>query len=118
LRIADDRDSSYAVAKWNTLNRKNRSLLVDVEEGDYITDIAKFWNRFRIVRSGDKLDFYLTHQGRSDWKHVYSIVDGAIVDGALPDRLHIGFYAMHSKDDLGDYEIEFQFDNLWLSVYP
>jgi hypothetical protein len=113
LRIADDRDSSYSVAKWSTLDRNNRSVLVEVEESDYITDVARVWNRFRITRHGDTLDFYLTHEGKGDWKHVYSITDGA-----LPDQFHIGFYAMHSKDDFGDYEIEFQFDNLWLSAYP
>ena len=70
LRIADDRDSSYSVAKWSTLDRSNRSILVEVEEGDYITDVAKVWNRFRITRSGDTLDFYLTHEGKSNWKHL------------------------------------------------
>jgi hypothetical protein len=113
LRIADDRDSSYSVSKWKTLDRNNRSVLVEVEDGDYITDVAKVWNRFRITRSGDTLNFYLTREGKSDWKHVYSITDSN-----LPDQLHIGFYAMHSKDDFGDYEIEFQFDNLLLSAHP
>jgi hypothetical protein len=114
LRIADDQDSLYSVAKWNTLSRSDRSVLVEAPESTYITDALKVWNRFKITRSGgDTLDFYLTHEGRTDWKHVYSITDAT-----LPDQLHIGFYAKHSKDDFGDYEIEFQFDNLWLSAQP
>ena len=113
LRIADDQDSLYSVAKWNTLNRSDRSVLVEVAESNYIADALKVWNRFKITRSNrDTLDFYLTCEGRNDWKHVYSITDST-----LPDQLYIGFYAKHSKDDFGDYEIEFQFDNLRLSAH-
>jgi hypothetical protein len=116
LKIDPSYDSLYSVAKWSALNRSSRSVLVRTPEGNYITDLAKFWNQFKITRTGDTLDFYLTRLDGSTWKpwkHVYSITDSA-----LPYQLYIGFYAYHSKDDLGNYEVEFQFDNLVMNAHP
>ena len=110
LRIDNTEDSYYSIAKWNALNRNNRSVLVRTEEGDDISDAEKVWNVFKITRIGDTLNFYVTRQdggGWTAWQHVHSLTDSA-----LDDQLYVGFYAYHSKDDFGDYSIEFQFDNL------
>ena len=110
LRIDDTEDSYYSIAKWNALDRDQRSVLVRTQEGYYISDAAKVWNVFKITRIGDTLNFYVTRQdggGWTAWQHVHSLTDSA-----LDDQLYVGFYAYHSKDDFGDYSIEFQFDNL------
>lgn|GEM_PF-5082767 len=113
LRIDPSYDSFYAVARWNTLNRDRRTILVENPEAEYITDLPKFWNKLKIVRTGNRLDFYITREYKSDWKLVLSHTDNT-----LPPKLHVGFYAMHSKDDLGKYTIEFQFDNLQVDAHP
>jgi hypothetical protein len=116
LKIGDDVDSLYSIVEWNALRRSKRDVLTRVSESEYITDVRKFWNRFKITRTGDTLRFYLTRQEGDAWKawqHVYTCQDPT-----LPDQLYIGFYAYHSKDDFGDYEIEFQFDNVNLHAYP
>ena len=118
LRIDNTEDSYYSIAKWNALNRNNRSVLVRTEEGDDISDVARVWNQFKIERVGDTLNFYVTRQDNSSdgwtaWQHVHSLTDSA-----LDDQLYVGFYAYHSKDDFGDYSIEFQFDNLVTSSTP
>ena len=115
LRAGNDYASYYAVAKWNTMNISDRTYLVGpTEETTYMTDAAKFWNQFRIERSGDTLRFYLRRPdlGQS-WKLAYTFTDSS-----LPDIFYIGFYAYHSKDDNGSYIIETQYDNLTLHAYP
>jgi hypothetical protein len=116
LKIDPSYDSFYSIAKWSALKRGSRTVPVRVAEGDYITDLSNFWNQFKITRTGDTLNFYLTRLDGSTWKpwkYVYSVTDSA-----LPYELYIGFYAYHSKDDLGNYEIEFQFDNLVMNSHP
>jgi hypothetical protein len=110
LQLGDSEDSYYAIAKWNALDRGNRSVLVRTEEGHHISDVAKVWNWFKITRVGDTLDFYVRRQDGSawtPWQHVHSLTDSA-----LSYELYVGFYGYHSKDDMGDYSIEYQFDNL------
>ncbi len=113
LQIAPGYYPRYAIAKWSALHRDHRTIFVETQESDYITDSAKVWNKLKIVRIGNKLDFYVTREGKSDWKFVHSRIDDT-----LPFKLHVGFYAMHSKEDMGKYEIEFQYDNLRLSAHP
>jgi len=112
LRIDDTLDSFYGISKWDALSRDKRTVLVEQAEGEYITDEAKFWNQFKIVRSGDTLTFFVTREHVTGWKEVYSLTDSS-----LPFQFYVGFYAMHSKDDFGDYEVEFQFDNVWVDAH-
>jgi len=114
LRAGDEQPSQYAIAKWNTLSKGDRTYLkAPTEENVYMTDSAKFWNRFRVERRGDTLTFYLRREGvGQSMKQVYSFTDSS-----LPDVLYIGFYASHSEDDNGSYIIEIQFDNLVLHAY-
>jgi hypothetical protein len=114
LYIGDTYNTYYSVTKWNALP-SNRTVLKRAGENDDLTGLAKFWNRLRIVRTGNTLDFYVSRQegsGYRPWKHVYTYTDVA-----LPANLYIGYYASHSCDDLGKYVVEFQFDNVKLHVY-
>jgi hypothetical protein len=119
LYVADDRPRRYLVKKWSItdLYHDSASTLVNKEESTYLTNKAKVWNKLRIVRTGNTLDFYLTTQKSStdttykSWKHVYTLTDDA-----LPPVLYIGFFGAHVKEK--SYPIEFQFDNVKLHAYP
>lgn len=111
LKVGDQ--PSYAVHKWNALNRSSRTQLVKQVETVYITQVAKAWNYFRIKRRGDTIEFWVARQNQSGEELAYSFTDSN-----LPDTLYVGVYAQHSKDDMGDYTIEFQYDYVDLSTWP
>ena len=116
LKIGDDEDSFYSISKWSDLHDPTRDVLKRTAESEFITDLARFWNRLTITRTGSTLYFYLTRVEADHWmpwQHVYTHLDNT-----LPDTVYIGFYASHSGDDLGEYKIEFQFDNVSLHAYP
>lgn len=107
--------SSYIIAKWNALNMNNRTVLW-VEQEDYnLTDEPKFWNWFTISRVGDTLSFslkrWLGQAPPNEWT-TGETSPLSHTDATLPDELYVGFYAYHSKDDNGNYRLEFQFDDV------
>ena len=104
-------NSSYIIARWNALNMNNRAVLWVEQEGYNLTDEAKFWNWFTISRAGDTLSFSLKRWEGPDWTpgETSSFTH---TDATLPDTLYVGFYAYHSKDDFGNYRLEFQFDDV------
>ena len=104
---------SYAVHKWDSLNRNNRAELVKREEQVYITQVAKVWNYFRIKRRGDTVEFWVARQNQSGEE-----LATTVTDSSLPGILYFGLYAQHSKDDQGYYAIEFQYDYVDLSAWP
>lgn len=104
---------SYAVHKWPSLNRNNRTTVVKQVETVYITQVAKAWNYFRVKRRGDTVEFWVARQNQSGEK-----LAASVTDSNLPGILYVGVYAMHSKDDQGDYAIEFQYDYVDLSAWP
>ena len=104
----------YAIKKWTDLARLQKTLIREETAGDWLTNLPKFWNRLRIVRSGNTLDFSISRQegtGWTAWQHVYTYTDSD-----LPAALYVGFCANHAEE--GSYTIEFQLDNLWLHAYP
>jgi hypothetical protein len=104
----------YAIKKWTDLAQLQKTLIREETAGDWLTNLPKFWNRLRIVRSGNTLDFFISRQegtGWTAWQHVYTYTDSG-----LPAELYVGFCANHAEE--GAYTIEFQFDNLWLHAYP
>jgi hypothetical protein len=116
LRAGNDQPSYYVISKWNTLNKSDRTNLKGPATvgSEYMTDVAKFWNQFRIERSGDTLRFYLNRPDQS----APPLLVHTLTDPSLPDVLYIGYYASHSEDDFGSYVIEIQYDNLTLHAYP
>jgi hypothetical protein len=109
-------DSLYSITRWNGASKDDRNVLRRAGEGQYITTEPDVWNRLKITRTGDTLYFYLSCWDDDDdwkpWKYVYQYTDPG-----LPDYLYIGFYAYHSKDDLGGYTIEFQYDDVALHAH-
>ncbi len=116
LRIDPAYDSKWVVSRWDALTRSKRVVLGSAAEGDSIADAARIWNELRIVRSGDTMSFYMRTQAGSGWTP-WELAHSFTKSG-LPYTFQIGFYAYHSKDDLGDYTIEFQFDNVRTSSTP
>jgi hypothetical protein len=115
LWINSGSDTYYSVTKWDDLSLGTRTVLARGPEDEYLTDLPKFWNLLKIVRTGNTLEFYLTRLEGTNlrpWQLVHTRTDNT-----LPDELYIGFYASHASDDLGTYTIEFQFDNLYLFAY-
>ena len=113
VELAVGDQPSYAVYKWDTLSRNNRTEIAKEVETVYITQVAKAWNYFRIRRNGDTVSFYVARQNQSGEK-----LAASVTDSSLPDILYTGVYAMHSKDDLGDYAIEFQYDYVDFNAWP
>jgi len=75
-----------------------------------LTDANKVWNYLEIRRRGQTLEFWLTDQAHpTDWQHVFSYTDAA-----LADYLYIGLYAAHTKYT---YDMEYQYDNVYLNVH-
>jgi hypothetical protein len=116
LRRSTDDDPSWLIEKWRIdgLWDPVTVLSVPAEETEYLTAESGFWNRLKIIRTRNKLDFYLTTEkddGWRSWQHVHSLTDDA-----LPYQLYIGFYAFHTKEV--SYPFEFQFDGLHLNVTP
>ena len=104
----------YSIKKWTNLAQLQKTLIREQSAGDWLTNLPKFWNRLRIVRSGNTLDFYISRQEGSGWKawqHVFTYTDSR-----LPMELYVGFCANHAEE--GAYTIEFQFDNIWMHAYP
>ncbi|MBN1642097.1 MAG: hypothetical protein JXA09_12760 [Anaerolineae bacterium] len=116
LRIDPTYDSKWVVSRWDALRRTKRVVLASAPEGTSITDAARIWNELKIVCErdpvlGDTMTFSMRTQkgttGWTDWEEAYSFTKKG-----LPHTFVIGFYAYHSKDDLGAYTIEFQYDNV------
>lgn len=113
IRADSAYNSYYAIYKWNTLSRSDRVELDKHEEGTNMTDVARFWNEWRIVRTGDTLNFYVKRANIGSWAYVHSLTDSS-----LPNILYVGLYACHSSTVNGDYFIKFQWDNVALDVSP
>ena len=115
MELKSGETPSWVVHKWNALNRSSRTVLNRGLESDYFIQLPRIFNRFRITRTGDTITFWISHQSKAstDWKSVHSFTDSN-----LPSTFYVGVYAQHSKDDLGNYVIEFQYDYVDLSAWP
>jgi len=120
LKVAGDYPPSYVVQRWSIEGQHTHSTdtLADEQEPEYLTDEAKVWNRLRITRTENTLDFYVTTLDDPDdaaswkaWKHVYSVPASD-----LPQKIYVGLFAAHVKGY--DYPIEFHYDNVHFDAHP
>jgi len=113
LQSAAGQLPNYVVTKWTSLAELHKTVLKQAGAADWLTNLPKFWNRLRIVRSGNQLDFYISRQKGASftpWQHVF-----LYAEPTLPEQLYVGFLVDHAEGS--SYLIEFQFDNVFLHVY-
>ena len=104
----------WVVKRWTIEGsfRRSGDELGQGQESTFLTQDNKVWNRFKIEREGDVLKFFISSEEKSgQWKQVLTVTDDT-----LPDKMYIGFYAAHTKEY--SYNMEYQFDNVYLYAYP
>lgn len=120
IRLDGSSDRLGLVRKWEITNAKvHPAKTIDsIRTHDFLTDRYKRWNRFKIEREGNTLKFYVTSEPKwGSWAQVATHDMTADFEGGIvPDKLYVGFYAAHTGPY--SYNIDFQFDNVYLYSYP
>lgn len=105
--------SRWVIRKWNLISHMNHYVYPDYdfqENTSHLTEVAGFWNQFRIERTGTELRFYLKRLEEGSFTLVKTVNDPN-----LPQQLYMGFFAANP-----DYTtwMSYEYDYVSASSHP